>query len=116
MGILEMLTKRCRAVYDLVKVVPDEDSDALKDDSLCQPYVTKKVASDLLQEIGIRDDWAMQEIANMVPRLDGHLVGEEFVKLLIGTAEMNPHGFEALEARFKREQEDAEEARARAVG
>lgn len=100
--ILEMLTLRCRAVYDHFKVNA-ADPDILTPD-LRQPYVKKEVAKELLIEMGVREEWVEAEVGNMQDRVDGHLDGEDYVKILIGTAEMNPKGFEKLEERVKREQ------------
>jgi len=111
--MLKMLTKRCRNVYDRIKEIPSEDE--LHPD-LQTPFITKKAALDVLLEIGVRAEWASQEIATQKDRPDGTLEGEDFVKLLVGTAEMNPKGFEALEARFAAQDRRLEEERSRGVG
>lgn len=105
--MLEMLTKRCRAVYEQIKELPSEEEDH---PDLQGPFVGIKVALNMLLEIGVRPEWANQEIENIKHRPDGNLNGDDFVKLLVGTAEMNPQGFEALEGRFKKES-DQEKAK-----
>ena len=102
--MLEMLTMRCRAVYNHFKEEPEEIE--LLSLEMQKPYIKKSVAEELLIEMGVRPDWADQEISQMEARSDGHLDGEQFLKVLLGTAEMHEAGFQALEARMNREKNE----------